>query len=942
MLSKAKSSPDITNYLTLILCNPPSALELSADGLISARSAAAVTLKNIVSSKYDRLSAEQKAFIQANVLRSVGDSNVGVRNLVGNVVTEIVKKGGVMAWPQVYSELFGMAGNEKGDVPLYAQEGAMSAIAKICEDSRKALNREYNGLRPLDEFMPRLYQLTNHSEARIRVLALETLTGFIAMKPKVIMDSLDRLLAQLENLARDQNSDVRRFVCRTFVLLVDVAPMMIAPRMDGLVEYMIAQQKNEDETDLALEAAEFWLAIGEQERLCDRLAPHIKKITPLLLASMVYSEDDIARHEGDRDDADEEDREQDIRPQFATARRAAVNSQSKENGAKAQDQNQIPPDDSLSEGEIPEEDELGDEDPEDEWNLRKCSAAALDSLASYFPNQIFEASLPYLEENLQHKEWPRREAAVLAFGAISTGCEEVVAPHLPKLIPFLLTLLSDSEHVVRKITCWALGRYTKWVVTLPEPNRSQYLKAIIEGVLERMLDRNKAVQEGAASAISNIEEAAKARLAPYALPITQQFVKCFDCYKDRNMYILYDCVQTMAEQVGAVVAQPEIQNILMPALIKRWNKFSDESQELASLLECLSYVVSAMGEAFVPYAQSVFDRCSRLIHSHLERQIMAARDPAMVRPSNELCVTSLDLLSSIVQALPQAHCAELVARSQPKVFDLLRLCLVDPNLEVRQSAYALLGDFAMNCFPLLKDHIASIMPVLINQLDVTTMRDEEAEEAFSVVNNACWACGESATQEDGKTLEPFVDQLYQRLLTLVNSADVTPTVAENAAIALGRLGLRFANKLAPQLAQFAKPLLTILEPVENGNEKGQSLLGLNMVIALDPQGMANCLVEYLKTAADVSQSKGRVANLLESFHHVSFRFCLRSFPIAYTYRRFNTTRAQCRPLTGKRSSPSWRQRNRRDSCTTTSCEAVATTFVFPGGDALVFACMVGH
>ena len=56
--------------------------------------------------------------------------------------------------------------------------------------------------------------------------------------------------------------------------------------------------------------------------------------------------------------------------------------------------------------------------------------------------------------------------------------------------------------------------------------------------------------------------------------IVQQFVKCFEMYKDRNMLILYDCVQTLAEHVGPALADDKLVAILMPALIHRWNKVS--------------------------------------------------------------------------------------------------------------------------------------------------------------------------------------------------------------------------------------------------------------------------------------------------------------------------------------------------------------------------------
>ncbi|CRK20353.1 hypothetical protein BN1723_018444, partial [Verticillium longisporum] len=120
----------------------------------------------------------------------------------------------------------------------------------------------------------------------------------------------------------------------------------------------------------------------------------------------------------------------------------------------------------------------------------------------------------------------------------------------------------------------------------------------MDGILRKMLDKNKKVQEAAASAFANLEDQSGKVLQPYVVPILQQFVRCFARYKDRNMYILYDCVQTLAEQIGPFMAQPEIVNIFMPSLIERYQKVNDQSRELFPLLECLSYVAMALNDSF--------------------------------------------------------------------------------------------------------------------------------------------------------------------------------------------------------------------------------------------------------------------------------------------------------------------------------------------------------
>ena len=852
MLSQATSSPDITNYLTYILCNLPPSIDISIEDTFVARSSAAITLKNIIKTQYRRIPPANQTFIRASLLSCLEDPNSKIRNFTGNVITEIVKQGGVLGWPEIYPALLSLAGNDNGNVTTQAQEGAMSALAKVCEDNKKSLDRDYQGQRPLDIILPRLLQLTASPVAKVRALALESINAFIPQKPRALLQLIDPLLSRLFQIAHDPSDDVRRYVCRSFVQLVDVKPEKILPHVEGLINYMIAQQRNTDDPDLALDAAEFWLAVGEHKNLCANLGPYLSSIIPCLLESMVYGEDDIARLEGDADDANEEDKAETIKPKFAKTKtaRTAPNGQSTANGINGNIAAGTPDDDALSEGEIEEyPDDYEGADPEEEWNLRKCSAAALDVLATFFHQPVFDITLPYLKDNLNHQDWPNREAAVLAIGAVADGCMEVISPHLPELIPYLISLLQDTESVVRQITCWALGRYAKWATQLPDKQaKASYFEPMMDGILRKMLDRNKAVQAAAASAFCNLEDTARTELTPYAKPIIQQFVRCFEIYKDRNMFVLYDCVQTLAEHIGPALVEPELCDLLIPALFTRWEKVSDQSREMFSLLECLSYIAAAMGEAFARLADPIFTRCITIVHQNLEDYLLAANNEALDKPDKDFLVVSLDLLSSIIQALASPTSIELVTKSHPKMFDLLRFCLEDPNNDVRQSSYALLGDCAIKIFPQLQPELPTLMPILIQQLELDALPDEEADGTFSVINNACWSCGEIAVRQKNG-MAPYIDKLYERLFYILDSQAVPSSVHENAAIALGRLGLDCSEGLAVHLAEFARQFLQIIRPVDDTDEKGQAFLGLNRTIANNPQAMEYCLLDYFKATA---------------------------------------------------------------------------------------------
>merc|ERR1719491_2650804 len=93
-----------------------------------------------------------------------------------------------------------------------------------------------------------------------------------------------------------------------------------------------------------------------------------------------------------------------------------------------------------------DDDESDDDDLDDdnEWTLRKCSAASLDALAEmYGANNTLPNLLPALQEGLGHNDQWVREASILALGAVADGCSAEIAPHMPQIHPFLVQQLTE-------------------------------------------------------------------------------------------------------------------------------------------------------------------------------------------------------------------------------------------------------------------------------------------------------------------------------------------------------------------------------------------------------------------------------------------------------------------------------------------------------------------
>lgn len=840
--------PDCNNYLAYIFLQP-GATETSI------RSAAGLLLKNNVRYEYPNIPPDSLQHVKGAAFQGLRDPEPLVRSIAGNIITSIIYRGGVMSWPDALPSLLQLL--DDSDEQL--AEGAMGALSKICEDSASELDKDYEGTRPLNFMVPKFLAMAEHSNEKLRGEALFCLNQFILPKSQSLFAYIDQFMARLFAMATDQSTLVRKNVCQALVMLLDVRPDKIAPNLGSIVEYMLYSTQDDDE-GVALEACEFWLAIAEQTDLQTSLEPYLGKIVPMLLRGMVYSEMDLLALGADEEDAHVADRAEDIKPQHAKAKQHTVSDHPTTADAQAKKANGLHygADDDDDE-EDDDDDDFDDEDDDEmyaEWNLRKCSAAALDVLSTVYGETLLEQCLPHLQATLQSQDWREREAGVLALGAIAEGCLKGMSPYLPELFPPLLSFLKDPKPLIRQITCWTLGRYGNWTCTLPSEQHSKYFLPLLQGLLESMLDNNKRVQEAGCSAFANLEDNAGPMLEPYLEPILQHIVAAFGKYQQKNLMLLYDAIQTLADAVGPSLNRPEFIEILMPPLIERWSQLPDDDRDLFPLLECLSSVAVALAEGFAPFAEPVFSRCVTILRQNLMQIEAFANGAAPDLPDKDFLITALDLLAGLIQGLG-SQIRPLIAQSQPPLMQLLQFCLTDPLSEVRQSAYALLGDLVINCFDDVKPYMTQVMSELVTQID-------PKNDSVSVANNATWSAGEICLQY-GAGIEPWADAILDRLVAILRLPKGQTALLENAGITFGRVGLACLDRMAARLDQVGGQVCSALQDSVPNREKDSAFRGLCRAIAANPNALASFFPKFVLAVAKYGEVSQTSAELHDMF-----------------------------------------------------------------------------
>jgi len=820
-LQQLNQYPDFHYYLAIILSASLPEFGQQSD---STRSLAGLILKNNIRQYFlslpTQVMQERLAFIRAEVIKTISDSSSLIRATGSIVITTIASRIGLTTWPELFPALHQMLSTGRED----CVEGTFSTFVKLCEDCQDQLDSEEMEA-VLNQLIQTFLRYCGYNNARIRANSVNCINQFIHSRSGIVTRHINDFLRALFKLAEDESPEVRRYVCRGLVMIQEFNIEQLEPSMNDLVRYMLKQTQDQDEK-VALEACEFWMALAEQQDCVRILGPFLKDLIPVLINGMKYSENDIMALKGDEDDEHVPDSDQDIRPRHA---------KSKMHGG----------------GDMGDESD-DDDDPMSDWNIRKCSAAALDQLSNVFRDEILPFVLPKLEEILFHKDWVSRESGILVLGAISDGCSHGMAEHLPKIVPFLIQSLADKKALVRSITCWTLSRYSSWIVQQSMLSHDTYLKPLINELLQRILDHNKRVQEAACSAFATLEEEACSELVPYLGFILQTLVYAFSKYQKKNLLILYDAIGTLADSVGSHLNKPEYIEQLMPPLYAKWNDLRDDDRDLFPLLECLSSVATALGLGFQPYAQPVFERCIKLVDQTLRNE--AGYEEYELDASNkDFAIVALDLLSGLAEGLGKII-EPFVENSN--LLQLMAQCMNDPLPEVRQSAFALLGDLTKACFKLVQPHVDQLIPILALNLN---------PEFISVCNNACWAIGEIAIVI-GPSMKRFIPAVLPPLIEISRRSQ-PKTLLENTGITLGRLGLHCAREVAPELGQFIRSWCTSLRNIRDNEEKDSAFRGMCFMIHANATAIVPDLIYFIDAVVSWQHPKEDLKHLFAQILH---------------------------------------------------------------------------
>ncbi|MEQ2241733.1 Transportin-2 [Ilyodon furcidens] len=261
-LEQLNQFPDFNNYLIFVLTRLKTEDEPT-------RSLSGLILKNNVKAHYQNFPSGVSDFIKQECLNSIGDPSPLIRATIGILITTIASKGELQSWPELLPQLCSLLDSEDYNTC----EGSFGALQKICEDSSELLDSDALN-RPLNVMIPKFLQFFKHCSPKIRSHAIACVNQFIIGRAQALMDNVDTFIESLFVLAVDEDSEVRKNVCRALVMLLEVRIDRLIPHMHSIIQYMLQRTQDPDE-NVALEACEFWLTLAEQPICKEALSGHL-------------------------------------------------------------------------------------------------------------------------------------------------------------------------------------------------------------------------------------------------------------------------------------------------------------------------------------------------------------------------------------------------------------------------------------------------------------------------------------------------------------------------------------------------------------------------------------------------------------------------------------------------------------------------------------------
>ncbi|KAL9958290.1 hypothetical protein ACROYT_G035289 [Oculina patagonica] len=503
-------------------------------------------------------------------------------------------------------------------------------------------------------------------------------------------------------------------------------------------------------------------------------------------------------------------------------------------------------------------------DDEDDWNPCKAAGVCLMLLAQCCESEIIPYVTDFIMENIKSVDWKRRDAAVMAFGAILEGPEPTALQQYAAVAtPTLISLMGDESVVVRDSVAWTLGRICEIIPQVVLENNLETLVATLLNGLDTeprvaanicwaFNSLGEAAYDAAVSddddepptyALSNYFEKIVAKLLEVtdrpdanqgnlrssAYEAVMELIKnsAKDCYKvvqGTTLVILQRLqhVLQIEKSVADRAQYNDLQSLLCATLQSVLRKVNEQdAQQIASpIMDALLQMLSLGGRSVSGVQEDALMAIGTLVEVvgvHF-LTFMDAFKPYLIealreRGEYQVCVAAVGLVGDIARALGlhiSAHCDHFM--------QILLENLADATVHrsAKPHILSVFGDIALAVGANFKSYFEVVIATL-NQASVTTV-DKSDYDMVDYLNELREGCLEAYTgiiqglkgeakegtiSEDLNLVKPHIVHIVTFIEVIATDQDHSESNVSSACGLVGDICSAFGAQVHPLLEKQA-------------------------------------------------------------------------------------------------------------------------------------------
>lgn len=167
-----------------------------------------------------------------------------------------------------------------------------------------------------------------------------------------------------------------------------------------------------------------------------------------------------------------------------------------------------------------------------------------------------------------------------------------------------------------------------------------------------MREKNTDLQDSACTAVSELIECAGDNISSGISIILETHKEVCPHYYGNSLLALLDMLGLLVKTCDTCMQDNEAIEMLITPLTNKWNEINDNDKIIGPLFKCFEYITDVIGNKIDPYANTIVERCLRIIASIVESII---HEDNKNEYDIEFAIKAFELLTAIIKKWSDNH-----------------------------------------------------------------------------------------------------------------------------------------------------------------------------------------------------------------------------------------------------------------------------------------------